>query len=760
MQTLHQRRWQRLHRLSFVWLSHLMSGWALATGLVVICGAPAAADGCADLKRINDGLIAAARKEQAARDEARRLHDPQKTGRPLPQIPPDLQGAGAWAETPVGVLSTTGAPVPGDQAIARLQSMINSSRPFATQGTAVLEMAQGYQAERRRLVQELDVRQKEKQALEARVRAGQQSQASLANNADYKTLRTQADSLEQLLKRKIAIPGRLGLSVSTPDGILSTLNRVEDQPSDRLQELYLTSRLIQTLRVTSAVNRNKIEDLWQESRDLEGTALEDDKKAELTQAQAEQRELDAQMKAERERVRVEVQDDLSRLREARVAMARLEPAEMPADQKNDQRKLKDLEADIARRAQAIDAQDKAALARITEASGRIPGSPPLNLDAWEDHTEAGITSRGAVSELEQTLQQYRQYYDSHQARLKAVRAYLAWEKADVETRRAFEEKKRLEQQRQELVTAGAAALTNAQTTARRTRDVYVAEVNRRNGQMETARRALDEWNALYARRKQLEREAKDLNARGVLTEAQRARISTLWVPIRDRRDQFIARNLNGQRLAQMLNVTIPARKRDAQRELVISLRGAREGLKPFDCAEFPAAQRYLAILTSSINYHDKEPANQSGGSPVAGFMVISDLVLPPADQVRAVQRPEAATLTGTWIVNIRNSYATYEYQWDITGGAGAWTVTQTLRNTTHPFHKTLIGQKMHNYTLTARGQNSFNLRGEASDANPGDPGHFVQEGTGSYTATGISGSATHKGSNITDKFTFSGRRKP
>lgn len=120
----------------------------------------------------------------------------------------------------------------------------------------------------------------------------------------------------------------------------------------------------------------------------------------------------------------------------------------------------------------------------------------------------------------------------------------------------------------------------------------------------------------------------------------------------------------------------------------------------------------------------------------------------------------ADTLTGAWNVTITNSYATYEYQWDIVpAGAGKWTAQQTLLDTTHSHHRALIGKRGHDYTLTATGTGAFKLYGASSDSNPGDPGYFVQEGTGTFTRDTLSGSATHKGGRITDTFRFTGQRK-
>jgi hypothetical protein len=180
----------------------------------------------------------------------------------------------------------------------------------------------------------------------------------------------------------------------------------------------------------------------------------------------------------------------------------------------------------------------------------------------------------------------------------------------------------------------AATLARVQTAARAARDSYVEEINQRNGQLETARKFLDEWNELSRKRDNLFKEAKALKDRGQLTEAQRSRIAAAWAPVRARRDQFIARDYTGEKLTKIISQAIPARKRDAQSELVTRLRAAREGLKPFDCAEFPEAQKYLATLTKSINYHDKEPATPNSGHSTVGFMAIPDLVLPGADAER------------------------------------------------------------------------------------------------------------------------------
>lgn len=124
-------------------------------------------------------------------------------------------------------------------------------------------------------------------------------------------------------------------------------------------------------------------------------------------------------------------------------------------------------------------------------------------------------------------------------------------------------------------------------------------------------------------------------------------------------------------------------------------------------------------------------------------------------QAKPVQKDP---LSGTWQARIDTPFSWYDYRWDITStGSDTWKIEQTLLDTNHGFHKPMVGQKYHNYTLVKNGS-QYELRGEEVDKNPGNPGSFLQTGTLTLKDGSLSGEGVHKGTALTHWIKFTAKK--
>lgn len=588
---------------------------------------------CQEFARRQAAIKAAEQKEQDLHRAMRAIHDPGRRGQAMP-IPAEVQSRLPATASPAALNSALYQARSALEAeLKQVEARIRNHQALLTRFNAAQSGISKLAAERSNLLaanQRLDQEIKKRRAAvpAAKPNSGGQNQVHVA----------QATRLDLLVKTRLAIPGRQGLNVSTPDGVLRAIEIIENYPEDRTQELNLTSPEVQSLRQRIQAATAVIDRLQTEMAGLEGDPVRWNEKAdELGRQQKAREDLQERLHEVRLALRTQVLEELNQLLVHRNALSQGSSGGQPSELANLEKEWQKNDSRIQALHQQISAQEKQAVA----------------------NTNYSHSALGQAIETLKTLIGYDQGHASTvRERLAAVQRYGGFQQANSQWSTAHQNLIRLRQEldtfRQQGKRDELAALARARTLIEQPMADYRTAMDRYGRQEGQIRNFLVEWNQISATRTALQNRIDELKRRGQWTESARAGTLQQWEPLRLRRNQMLgemrANNLNLTALDQKHGNLLERRRQEQQKVLAV-LRQARALVAPYDCELFPNSQSTLRSLDGSINDLNRSlgtvtsPSSPGNTAAAAGFMVIPDLNLPATDKALQAKVPVAKPST-------------------------------------------------------------------------------------------------------------------